>query len=348
MTTPLTPAEEVEEPLDAPETTGTERDTTEHVDHWEPEPEEGDEPDEEQELGEAAVEEQATEPVEEVVPVKVRAGGQEVTIEGALLAPEGMYVPKEHVAKVLQTLQRGKHHDLTWHQEMHRERMEVKRQDGLRQVSEAKASVYTAKMEDVFSSPEKFLAFADNLQPNLAMLQMEVNNAETAKRYELQKTGLNLEQPYNQLAGDDLRNAAAQSLVENYNSVVSLPEIRALLPDQAAENQVFALLMRTPNRYIQPAPQDIPEIGILKGQLVIDLEVLAADTKQLAQMRGPQLQVQKANEAKTDRAKQINKAVETATKAPPRAPAKPGAKKAAPVRGAAEWQRRLLRMAREV
>ena len=112
---------------------------------------------------------------------------------------------------------------------------------------------------------------------------------------------------------------------------------------------MFGLMMRTPDRYIEKAPIDMPEIGIMKGQFVVNLANMQRDAAELARTRGPQLQVEKAKTEKTDRAKQINKAVETAPKAPSRTQqSAPGAKKAVPVRGAAEWQRRLLRMAREV
>lgn len=341
MTTPLTPAEDT-----APEEVAEEPVVTQ----WEPELEPGDEPDELPEGEEVAAPEgePVVEPVTEEAPtpLRLRSGGQEYEVPGALIAKEGMYVPADKLPDVLQMLQRGHYHETNWRQEIGRERQEVARQEALREVSEAKASVYTQVMEKVFASEEAFLDFAANLQQNLALVGKDVASAELAAKYAAQQKGINLDQPYNVLSGEDLNRQSAEAVVAQYNEILRQPDLLAMMPDQASQDQVFALLMRTPQRYIYPAPHAMPDIGVRKGDYVVDKEALAQDSRQLAALRAPAQKKQEAGVIALDRAKKVNQAANAAPTT------RPPVKKPAPGRShhaktAEQWRRNLMRMAKE-
>ena len=353
MTAPITPATD-DEP-DAPDTEAPDETTADGTStHYEPEGEELDDdinPPEEGE-GEAVVPVDGTaavetpEPADDVQPLRIRAGGQEVEIAGALVAKEGMYVPADKLPDFLQVVQRGVYHQNNWRQEIGRERQEVARQVALREVSEAKASVYTKAMEQVFASEDAFLAFAENLPQNLALLNKDVASAELAAKFAAQQKGINLDTPYNVLSGDELLRQSSEAVVNQYNEVLRSPDLRQLLPDQQSQDQVFALLMRTPQRYIYPAPHEMPDIGVRKGDYVVDKEALAQDARQLAALRPAQQARAATVEKAKDRAAQVNRAVNAAPTTRPAvkspAPGRPHRAKTAE-----EWRRNLLRMAKD-
>lgn len=344
MTAPVTPADEP-----APDVTATDvtEDPTTGNTHWEPEVEDGDVPEDPTPEGDqpvttapGAIPAATTDAA--VTPLRVRADGAMEEIPGAFQAPEGIYIPKEHQAKVISLLSRGIHHDRGWRQQLGAERNEARRQTALREVDVAKATVYTKKMEEVFSSEEAFMKFAENLNGNLALLNEQINNAETTTRLRFATEGIKLDTPYNVLSGDELLRNSAQSLVDNYNDLLQdAPEVMAAFPDEASQNELFTMLLKNPTRYVVQAPQDMADIGVRKGDYVIDRQALSADMAGMARFRPAQQSTKDAAVQQQDRAKVVNAAVATANTRPP-------VKKPAPdtrdhtAHDATEWRRKIL------
>lgn len=292
---------------------------------------------------EGEVEGAAAEPAVDLQPVTVRAAGQQFTVPGALLAPEGMYVPKEHLDAVLGLIAQGRQHQVSWPQEQQRFRDEIKRRDAVSQVDIAEAVAWTAEMTKVTESEESFMAFMDNLQGNLESMKFRVQQAKVLKENEMLRSGIRLDQPATELRGQDFVQAASASLLENFDEISA--GMTDILP-MADRDIVWQAIARQANMYITKAPNDVPELGIVKGERVIDVDRLAGDVRRFAELRA-----HGRGTGKEPRAKQMNTAMQGAarvTRAPVRTTG--GAPRSAPAPKPTDydgWRESLLARAQE-
>lgn len=272
------------------------------------EDQQGDENDENpDELEDAPGDEPAPPPEDDLQPVTVRAGGQQFEVPGAVMAPEGMYVPKEAVDQVLSLIQRGRHHEMTFPAEQQRWKAETQRLEALRDVEKAEAAAWTAEMQRVFGSEDTFLQFVENLAHNLESVKARVASAKMAKENEMLRKGIHLDRPATELHGDDFVRAASQSLLDNYDQMVEDPALVSLLPSKDDRDAVWSQIAQQANIYITKAQEDVPELQIVKGETVIDLQRMYRDVKRFAEFLG-----RGRAPAKAGRAAQINAAVRNA------------------------------------
>lgn len=225
-------------------------------------------------------------PQEELTPVMVRAGGQQFAVPGAVMAPEGMYVPRESVEQVLSLIQRGRHHEMTFPAEQARWKAESQRLEALRDVEKAEAAAWTAEMQRAFETEDSFLQFVENLAHNLESVKGRVASARMAKENEMLRKGIHLDRPATELSGDDFVRAASQSLLDNYDQMVEDPALVALLPSKDDRDAVWSQIAQQANIYITKAPEDVPEAQIVKGETVIDLQRMYRDVKRFAEFLG--------------------------------------------------------------
>jgi hypothetical protein len=351
VTTPLVPDAIQESPVEETPASSdaTETEAEQHT-HWEPEPEPGEEPVEATEGFVAPAGEEPPLPAGELTPVTVRVGREHVPIEGAVMAPEGLYVPEASVKRVMDLFQRGiraergqgdrAEEQKGWGQTIERERAESVRQTALREVVEAEAGAYTKELEKIFESEEAFLAFAEQYGRNVELLKSRVAMAKNAAVMDVMKRGINLDQPANTVPIEETNKQAAKSLIENFDDIVENSELATLLPEVKEQDAVFAMLLKNPRRYIENAPYDMPEIGVRKGELVVNRENIFNDAKAFAGFR--------AQPTVPTRADKVNKAVLSAPSRPPVSPrpVRPASPEKPPMTEA-QWRRNLRRMARE-
>jgi hypothetical protein len=288
-------------------------------------------------------------PAEPLDPVVVRAGGESFTVPGALLAPEGMYVPKEHLNAVLSLIQRGRHHEMTWPQEQKRFQQEIQRQEALRNVEVAEAAAWTAEITKVFQNEDAVLAFIDNLGPNLDAIKARVAQARMLKENEVLRQGIRLDQPATELSGQELVQAASESLLSYFDQIVAQADVQTLLGDDDAD-QVWRLVAKKAPTYITKAPADDPSVGVRKGETVIDLDKLDQDVRTYIELLSRGRTRGAAIKKPLDRAARINDAVNGARRQPKPARRLPSGGRPAndepPVNEYDAWRKRMLAAAR--
>lgn len=272
-----------------------------------PPPDDSGEPEPETDaFGQPIEREPEPEPEPEMEPVTVRAGGQVFQVPGAVRAPEGMYVPTEHVDAVLALISRGRHHEMTWPQETQRFKEETRRLQAVNEVDKAEAAAWTAEMTKITASEEAFLAFVDNLTTNLETMKYRVQQARTGKELEMLRQGIRLEAPSTELTGKEFVQAASETLLGHFDQISEDPEMAALLPREDRD-VVWQQIAKQANLYITTAPMDIPDEGIVKGERVIDIAKLAGDVRRFADLLGHGRR--SATALKPARAEELNKRI---------------------------------------
>lgn len=268
--------------------------------------EDDDEDDEGDEVeGDSSVE---TPPAESSLqPAVVRAGGQEFTIPGMMIAPEGAVIEKDHLDSVLSLIQRGRHHEMTWPQEQQRWSKEVERLKAINEVDLSEATAWTAEMQRITKDDDAMLAFIENIGHNLEVMKQRVASARSGKELEFLRQGVQLDQPATELSPQEFSQAAAQTLLSHFDQLVGHPEIAALFP--AADRGLLwsEIASRAPS-YVTTASQDMPELGVMKGEKGLDLDRLENDVRRLGKLR----QGSTPAPAKPDRAKKINEGLRDA------------------------------------
>lgn len=343
-----------DDPIDEPEDTPPLDDESELPGTTDDEPEEPEETEEPEELEEPEPDGFGAEaPEVELTPVTVRAGGQEFTVPGAMMAPEGMYVPKASLDQVLSLIQRGRHHEMTWPQEQARYKAETQRLEALRSVDVAEAAAWTAEMMKIMENEDSFLAFTDNLALNLEAMKQRVGQAKIAKENEMLRKGIQLDSPATELSGQDFVSAASETLLGYFDQAMQDQSLAAILPSKEDRDAVWSAVAQQAHLYIVTAPEDDPKMDVRKGERVIDLQRYEADIKRFANLlsKGRSRGQQAAPAA--SRAAKINDGMRTATPvrtARPNRPARPAARREAAPTNREEyeaWRDRMLAHARE-
>lgn len=232
--------------------------------------------------------ESAAEPAGE--PFTFRADGKSFEIPGAVRYPEGVYVPTEAVAKLQEHLADRK----GLNDRIRQLEAQVQERDPEKHPAVLRANAITAKINALMDQgPEAMAEWLDNLQQNRPILEAQAEAAALKKQLESYTTRESTAATEEQATA--LADQMDQTLNQHLDVVLQDPEIAALGLDR---NRLQVRLYRLAESLFGEADRDYRELGIRKGDLTINLELLRSEVQDAAalvrQYRGEQQQKQKA------------------------------------------------------
>lgn len=248
-------------------------------------------------------------------PFTFKADGKQFEIPGALRYPEGVYIPTEAVARLQEHLADRK----GLNGKIRQLEQEVQNRDPERHPEVLRARATMAQLSALMDKgPEAMAEWLDNLQQNRPILEAQAERDALKKQLALHTERQASETTEAQAT--ELADQMGQALEGHLDALLAEPDIAALNLDK---NRLQVRLYRLADALFGEAEQDYRELGIRKGDLTINLELLRAEVNDAAALaRQYQGQAVAQQKAKKVNAPAVNAA------APP--PVVAGTKTAAP------------------
>lgn len=229
-------------------------------------------------------------------PFTFRADGKQFEIPGAVRYPEGVYIPPESIAKLQEHLADRKGlNDRIRQLEQQAQNPDAEVVSRHPDVLRAKATLQ--KLNELMDQgPEAMAEWLDNLQQNRPILEANAKAAALEaqlRRFTERESGETTERQATELAGQ-----MDQTLTLHLDEVLRDPAIAGLNLDR---NRLQVRLYRMAEQLFGEADRDYRELGIRKGDLTINLELLRAEVNDAAalarQYQGQQTARNKARQA---------------------------------------------------
>lgn len=236
---------------------------------------------------------------EPVMEFSFRADGKPVTIPGSRVTAEGAFIPREHLAD----LQRLASHGIVY-QGSFRKRLE----ESAREVAEAKSEVqseveqakhflgFFANLLDRQEQGEPAIEeWLDDFRQNRTKLEAEATLAEAKALRESRGVAPRALEGFDETApeedsyisereAEEFSNGLASELGSRIQQTITAQGIRGLTPQDLTRLQEEMNEPEERDKYFKVALEDIPEHGIVKGQIVAMDGAIAATLKRRADM----------------------------------------------------------------
>lgn len=209
----------------------------------------------------------AAEPAGE--PFTFKADGKQFEIPGAVRYPEGVYFPPESVARLQEHLadRRGLNGRIRQLEE------QVQTRDPERHPEVLKAKALMSQLSTLMDQgPEAMAEWLDNLQQNRPVLEARAEAAALKQQLALHTERQSREST--EAEATTLADQMDQTLSGHLDAILAEPEIAALGIDR---NRLQVRLYRVAESLFVEADQDYPQVGLRKGDLAINLELLRAE-----------------------------------------------------------------------
>lgn len=238
-------------------------------------------------------------------PFVLKSHGKTVTLDGITATATGLSVAATSVDRVRDLLQRGVAYEADALPKIQRLQKDLQTAQSTRSAREAHADTIMKSIDAILDGgPEKVAEFFEDYWNNRARLKAEAILAEanevraqTQREYE----------PDPEEYRDHLVQQAQHAVSEHLTGYVT--ELGGLPPEDIA-----ALTQRYQQRahlFVVQAPVDMPEIGVVRGQPVVDFRALRLEAEHDITLRRERLaERQRADAAEAKRAESERKAKE--------------------------------------
>lgn len=221
------------------------------------------------------------------------ADGIKVTVPGAKLTPDGILIPKAAWDRTVQPHLADRKQWNVQVQEFRRTEAGLREQVQQIELGQhpaiVRANAVTARFDELLNAgPEKIAEFLDNFAVNRPILEAEAR----AKAAEMERDQFRTRQDTanreaQQAALEPQKRAAVEQQV---SAMLATPDLKDLGIDG---QRLMARLVKHPGTYVT-ADRDYPEIGLRKGELAINLELVREEVQDAADQRKTWLAQQQA------------------------------------------------------
>jgi hypothetical protein len=249
------------------------------------------EPEDSEDDEEAAAAAPAAAAVEAVVPpapLTVKVNGRDVTVDGLVKQPDGaLVVTKEQADAHLALIRDGLHHRTTFREQLASAKGEAQQlvHAARTEVAQAKADAtkaqqllekYDALVAERIGSPEAIERFVSNYAYEMQLLQRDLQLVQR----DVQAITPELPPEADPVADDDfvageVARYAGQLINEQFRDVFA----------ESDYSSIAQYVQATARQYLKPADRDYPDLGVAKGEMVVDLPALSAYLRSLAAAR---------------------------------------------------------------
>ena len=224
-------------------------------------------------------------------PFKFRADGTEVTVDGALRYPEGVWIPNEvweqkfrpgFVANRESWISERRN----WQQREQGYQQHIQGMTGTRSASEMQAKAIVEEFSKLLDEGEKDPAiiarYLDNFVANRPMLEAQMAaNVERQKNEQLTQQMTAMQE---QQFVSSIRPAIEQHIPLAVDYLFSLPDFQFLAQYPEAKQQLQEQMWNAGERLYWVADQDLPHLGIQKGQLKFNEQAFVGMARNFANL----------------------------------------------------------------
>jgi hypothetical protein len=267
----------------------------------------------------------AAAPVPPVVPpqpFKWRADKQEHTLDGAVINPDGsLVIPAQHVARAKQLLSEGVVHQGSWAKERTTWSQRIADAETRAKAAEASKTALLDELAKVFETEQSVVEFWHNKTTQLPLIQERLKAQELAERIKAYESGQALPRSPESVAdpAQEIESARAE-LTETLPDFFAMSEFAHLTDEDRAF--LTADIAEDVHKYVKVAVRDVPEHGIVAGDVVLFDEPLLARIRREADRVGKLRAVQSEQAKKLAEAAKFNAArAKAPMSATPTAPA---------------------------
>lgn len=280
-------------------------------------------------------------------PYTLRAGGRLLEVPGAMLAEDGLFIPKEQVAAITETLQRGIHHNSTWQQELAERELAKAAWDPDFNERVVEAETMLKFLEPHLKDPESAQAFLEHYGHHMEVLSARVEAAKERAKAGLVAKYPALGQPRTEPTEEQFRELAVQALWAHFDDLLDRGEFRGVYG--ADERKALQTeIARNAALYVTTATHDDLGAGIKKGERAIDLNRLGEDIRRFGERTGRIRGGQPVRTA-ADRARRANQGARGQKRSPQMGARATGGKrrKSSMPKSRAEWEASMGQLVKE-
>lgn len=219
---------------------------------------------------------------------RFKADRQEWQIDGSRVDAQGLHIPTEHIPMVQELLAEGVAHRGSFQQELARRDTMIRQLQQDNQKAASGRSEKEVQAETILThfarlmdeGPEAVIDWLDNLQQNRPVLEAEAKAAALQYRLQQLEAANQPSEPSPEEILPQLDNALREHLVTTGDG-----EFKGILSDEDLGRAYQHLWDTVRERVFYRAVDDIPELGVSRGEIIIDADFVKSQLQLMAQGR---------------------------------------------------------------